>query len=139
MKQPNTNSAKRFVRPVTYGIISGAAACFVLLILISIVMGLQDVPQPAVYLIAVLTFIIGGFIGGYVCAMLSRERGMQLGLCCGFCLFFLLMLASLAVDGRGFGLVALTKLAAVLLASALGGIVGVNTKRKFKYAKSAKK
>ena len=44
----------------------------------------------------------------------------------------ILSLASLAVDGGGFGMVALTKLAAVLLAAALGGIIGVNRRKKFR-------
>ena len=98
----------------------------------SAVMGLRDIPQSAVSLIATLIFVLGGFVAGYVSAAFAREKGMLLGLCCGACLFVILSLASLAVDGGGFGMVALTKLAAVLLAAALGGIIGVNRRKKFR-------
>lgn len=132
MKQPDVHSVKRFVRPITYGILFGAAACLLLLLLMSIIMGLQDIPQSAVTLISTLVFVVGGFVAGYVCARLSHERGMLLGLCCGTCLFFIVSLANLAVDGSGFGMIALTKLIAVLLSAALGGIVGVNKRKKLR-------
>ncbi|MEM1483889.1 TIGR04086 family membrane protein [Oscillospiraceae bacterium PP1C4] len=133
MKQPDVNSIKRFIRPITFGVVFGTAACFILLILMSIVMGLQDIPQSIVALTSTLIFIVGGFVAGYVCAMLSHERGMMLGFCCGTCLFCMLSLASLALDGSGFGMLALTKLVAVLISAALGGIIGVNKKKKLKF------
>ena len=129
MRQPDVHGAKRFIRPVTYGILFGAGACFLLLLIMSAVMGLRDIPQSAVSLIATLIFVFGGFVAGYVSAAFAREKGMLLGLCCGACLFVILSLASL---GGGFGMVALTKLAAVLLAAALGGIIGVNRRKKFR-------
>ena len=132
MRQPDVHGAKRFIRPVTYGILFGAGACFLLLLIMSAVMGLRDIPQTAVSLIATLIFVLGGFVAGYVSAAFAREKGMLLGLCCGACPFVILSLASLAVDGGGFGMVALTKLAAVLLAAALGGIIGVNRRKKFR-------
>lgn len=108
MRQPDVHGAKRFIRPVTYGILFGAGACFLLLLIMSAVMGLRDIPQTAVSLIATLIFVLGGFVAGYVSAAFAREKGMLLGLCCGACLFVILSLASLAVDGGGFGMVALT-------------------------------
>lgn len=136
MRQPDVHNAgataKRFVRPIAYGILSGAAACMVMLILMSVIMGLKDIPQSAVSLIATLTFVVGGFVAGYVSSVFSRERGMLMGLCCGLCLFIVLSLANLAIDGSGFGMVALTKLIAVLLSAALGGIIGVNKRKKFR-------
>lgn len=99
MRQPDVHGAKRFIRPVTYGILFGAGACFLLLLIMSAVMGLRDIPQSAVSLIATLIFVLGGFVAGYVSAAFAREKGMLLGLCCGACLFVILSLASLAVDG----------------------------------------
>ena len=138
MRQPDVHGAKRFIRPVTYGILFGAGACFLLLLIMSAVMGLRDIPQSAVSLIATLIFVLGGFVAGYVSAAFAREKGMLLGLCCGACLFVILSLASLAVDGGGFGMVALTKLAAVLLAAALGGIIGGNRRKKFRRTRAGR-
>ena len=60
MRQPDVHGAKRFIRPVTYGILFGAGACFLLLLIMSAVMGLRDIPQSAVSLIATLIFVLGG-------------------------------------------------------------------------------
>ena len=87
MRQPDVHGAKRFIRPVTYGILFGAGACFLLLLIMSAVMGLRDIPQSAVSLIATLIFVFGGFVAGYVSAAFAREKGMLLGLCCG-CLLY---------------------------------------------------
>lgn len=132
MKQPNMQGAKRFLRPITWGVLTGAAACILLLLISAFIMGIRDIPQAAVSIIATFSFILGGFVAGYVSAALSREKGMILGLCCGGCLFLVLFIASFTIDGSGFGLAALTKLISVLLAAAIGGILGVNKRKKMK-------
>lgn len=132
MKQPDMHSAKRFLRPITYGISSGAAACFLLLLAMSLLMGMRDMPQATVTVFATISFVAGGFLAGYVTAAFSQEKGLLLGLCCGGILFLILLCAGIAVSGGAPGMQALTKLIAVLLAAAIGGILGVNKKKKFK-------
>ena len=132
MSKPDLHSAKRFIRPITCGIGLGAAACVLLLVIMSVVMSIQDIPQAAISLMSTLAFVAGGFVAGFACSALSRERGLLLGLCCGVLLFLILSLASLAVDGSAFGALAATKLAAVLFAAALGGVLGVNRRKKFR-------
>ncbi len=132
MKQPDMYGIKRFFRPVAYGIVAGTVACFLLLILMSVVMQFRDLPQVLVTFVATLTFVLGGLVSGYVSAAFSRERGMLVGVCCGVCMFLLLAFTNLTVNGPDFCAVALTKLAAVLFASALGGVIGVNKRKKFR-------
>ena len=129
MKQPDIHGAKRFIRPVTYGLLFGVGACMLLLVLMSVVMTFRDVPQPAITLIATLAFVLGGLVAGFVSASFAREKGMLIGICCGICLFLILMTASFVFDDAGFGMVAVSKLAAVLFASALGGVIGVNREK----------
>lgn len=121
---------KRFLRPIAYGIVSGIAACLILLIFMSIVMVLQDIPDSIVTLMATLTFVLGGVTSGLVSSGCSREKGLLLGLVCGMCLFAILSLASLAIYGGDFGMAALTKFIAALLAAAFGGVIGVNRRKK---------
>ena len=135
MKQPDIHGAKRFIRPVTYGLLFGVGACMLLLVLMSVVMTFRDVPQPAITLIATLAFVLGGLVAGFVSASFAREKGMLIGVCCGICLFLILMTASFVFDDAGdagFGMAAVSKLAAVLFASALGGVIGVNRRKKFR-------
>ena len=132
MKQPDIHGAKRFIRPVTYGLLFGVGACMLLLVLMSVVMTFRDVPQPAITLIATLAFVLGGLVAGFVSASFAREKGMLIGICCGMCLFLILLTASFVFDDAGFGMAAVSKLAAVLFASALGGVIGVNRRKKFR-------
>ena len=124
MKQPDMYGIKRFLRPVVYGIVAGTVACFLLLTFMSVVMQFRDLPQ--------MLITLGGLVAGYVSAAFSRERGMLVGVCCGICMFLLLAFTNLTVNGPDFCAVAFTKLAAVLFASALGGVVGVNKRKKFR-------
>ena len=130
MKQPNMQGMKRFFRPIIYGVLSGVAACLLLLIFMSIVMELQDIPETVVTLMATLTFVFGGITAGLISSGMSREKGLLMGMVCGICLFAILSLASLMVYGGDFGIAALTKLVAVLLAGSIGGVVGVNKRKK---------
>lgn len=132
MKQPDMHSAKRFIRPITYGILFGGLACFILLILMSALMGFHDIPQAVISLFATISFVFGGLVAGYISASCARERGMFLGLCCGGCLFLVLLCAGFMMEGNMFGVQGLTKLASVLMAAALGGIFGVNRRKKFR-------
>ena len=132
MKQPDMYGIKRFLRPVVYGIVAGTVACFLLLTFMSVVMQFRDLPQMLITFFATLTFVLGGLVAGYVSAAFSRERGMLVGVCCGICMFLLLAFTNLTVNGPDFCAVAFTKLAAVLFASALGGVVGVNKRKKFR-------
>ncbi len=132
LKQSDMRGLKRFLRPITYGILSGIAACLLLLILMSIIMVIQDVPDSVVTLMATLTFVFGGIVAGFVSSGYSREKGLFLGIICGTCLFAILSIASLAIYGSDFGMQALTKFVAVLLAASFGGVVGVNRRKKLR-------
>lgn len=132
MKQPDLHGAKRFIRPITYGILFGAGVCAVLLMAMSAIMGLGSVPQSLSALFATMAFVIGGFVAGYISAVFAHEKGMLLGVSCGICLFLILTVASFAVYDTGFTAEGITKLVSVLLASAIGGILGVNKKNHFK-------
>ena len=135
MKQQNVQGTKRLLRPAGIGIAFGAGACCVLLLFMSVLVGLRDVPQQMLSLFVMLAFTAGGFVSGYVGAKLARERGLYLGALCGLGQFFLLALANLAFDGSGFGVQGWSKLAAVVLAGALGGVTGVNARQSVKGVK----
>lgn len=130
MRQSDIHGIKRFIRPIAYGATAGTAACILLLLALAVVMSLQDVPQLAVDMLALLTFLVGGFVAGLVCSGFSREKGLLLGVCCGAVMFLILTVATVILGQPGFGMAAVAKLAAVLCAAALGGVIGVNRRKK---------
>lgn len=72
------------------------------------------------------------FAGGLTASLLSGERGLWYGLGCG-ALFAACLGAAAFFTGQTFGPAALGKLAALLLSGAIGGVLGVNRKKRVKF------
>lgn len=119
-----------FVKPVALGLIFGAVTIFALLFAGSAVMKHSNVPQTIIPIIAIISVAAGSFVAGFCASKISKQRGLLTGLVCGVAISLIILLAGLAVLKDSIGGLALTKFAASISASAIGGIVGVNTKRR---------
>ncbi len=132
MKARNEDTAmvKRFVRPVLVGALVGALSCLVMLLVMAAVMAAVDVPKVAVTPLAIAAGAFGAFISGLVGARIAKEKGWLFGAACGLLLFVMVLIAGFAVlkDVRGASLAA--KLATMVICGAIGGIIGVNTRKR---------
>ncbi len=122
---------KRWVRPLGVGVLSGALACFLSLLAMAALLLTQDVPQTGITPLSLVALVTGAFIGGLFAARTAGQNGWLIGLCAGGALFLLLMIAG------GFALLSdvqaahtWVKLAVMLGSAAVGGIVGINLKKK---------
>ncbi len=75
----------------------------------------------------------GAFLGGWLAARLIGERGLLWGLVCGAVSGAAVLLIALALRGEAPLPAALTRLGALLLAGAVGGILGVGGRRRVKF------
>ena len=75
----------------------------------------------------------GAFLGGWLAARLIGERGLLWGLVCGAVSGAAVLLTALALRGEASLSAALTRLGAVLLAGAVGGILGVGGRGRVKF------
>lgn len=75
----------------------------------------------------------GAFLGGWLAARLIGERGLLWGLVCGAVSGAAVLLIALALRGEVSLPAALTRLGALLLAGAAGGILGVGGRRRVKF------
>lgn len=75
----------------------------------------------------------GTFLGGWLAARLIGERGLVWGLVCGAVSGAAVLLVALALRGEASLPAALTRLGALLLAGAAGGILGVGGRRRVKF------
>jgi putative membrane protein (TIGR04086 family) len=115
------------------GVLSGFAVSSVFLCIFAFVfVGLKTIPQEAVSLFSLISAGLGAFSGGYVAVKFTKEKGMFFGMLVGFSLFFALLLISVSVVSEPFTLESLVKLFLMLLFGAIGGIVGVNKKSRYK-------
>ena len=120
----------KMVRPVLIGAVVGAACCLLLLLLFAAVMAAKDIPQGAVTPMAVVAAAAGSFVGGFVAARIGKMKGILFGAACGLLLYLVVMVAGYAVLKDIRGIYALVKLAIMLGCGAVGGILGVNTRKK---------
>lgn len=121
---------KKLLRPVCIGACVGAVCCLLLLLLMSAVMAATDVPKSVVTPMAVVAAAAGAFIGGITAARIAKEKGLLIGAACGLLLFLVVLIAGFAVLKDIRGTYVLVKLLVLIGCGAVGGILGVNLRKR---------
>lgn len=128
-RQQDSNAVYRIVRPLLWGTLSGIVTCLLVLLLMAAVLAAGDIPKAAVTPLAVAAAVIGSAVGGFVTARLRGENGLLFGAACGLALFVLVMAVGFTLLHQIRGGYVLLKLVLMLIAGAVGGILGVNRRR----------
>lgn len=128
-RQEDSTMVIKWLRPILIGTIAGAICCLILLMLFAAILTMQDI-QTAVTPMAVIAAAIGAFIGGFVGARSVGSRGLIFGAACGVLLYLVVMIAGFAMlkDIRGW--YALLKFVIMTVSAAIGGVIGVNTRKR---------
>ena len=129
-KEDSSVMVKRFLRPIILGAVVGALCCTLLLAVMAAIVASQDIPKAAITPMAMVAAAAGSFIGGIASARIAKEKGLLVGAACGLLLFILVVLSGLAFLKEIRGAYILVKLAVMLVCSALGGVIGVNLRKR---------
>ncbi len=121
---------RRWLRPVLVGVAVGLIGCIGLLMLMALIVQSVDVPRAAILPLAIAAAAIGAFLAGLTAAAVAGQKGLLLGAVCGLVLWLLILLAGVARYEGVSGGNALIKLAAFLLAGGIGGVLGVNMRKR---------
>ena len=124
------HSATKLLRPLLWGVGVGTLIGTVLLLIAAAVMATGILPPSAVTPVAMAVIAIMAFAGGFTSAVISRERGLLYGAAVGLALFLLVTVIGLSVLQQLHGGTMLLKAALTIGGGALGGILGVNAKRR---------
>lgn len=125
-------SLTRFSRAVALSVGVGALVTFLILCLFALLMSVKDLPHSAVSPMSILAVAAGTILSGWCCARILRERGLLWGLCCATVLFLLAFFCELMLLGQPVGVLALYKYIIYAASGMIGGVLGVNHKRKVK-------
>ena len=125
-----TSLAAKILRPIGVGTGIGVIVCAVILVAAAAIMTTGVFPATAETPVALATALIGAFIGGFVAARLSRERGLLYGAGVGLLLFLLITCVGIAVLEELRGNMMLLKALLTIGGGALGGVLGVNIKKR---------
>lgn len=129
-KEDSSAMVKRFLRPVIIGAVVGALCCTLLLAVMAAIVASQDIPKAAITPMAIVAAAAGAFFGGFAAARIAKEKGLLIGGACGLLLFILVALAGFAFLKEIRGAYILVKLAVMLVLAALGGVIGVNLRKR---------
>lgn len=131
MKTRKEESAlSKWLRPVLIGTVAGVLCCLAVLLMFALLMAARDVPQSAVTPMAVTAAAVGAFFGGFISARAAGSRGLAYGAATGALIFLLIVIAgfSFLQDIRGW--YAVIKLLVIVISASLGGVYGVNIRRR---------
>ena len=100
---------------------------------VALIMTGESMPDSSIRVLGPAAGLIGVFIGGFVAAFKNKKSGLLTGVFTGLAVFAVLFVLSMIFrngDTEFFSLKTLFTLLAILLASVMGGVVGVNIKRR---------
>lgn len=122
-------STTPILRPLLIGLCVGVVSCTLLLLAAAYLLKSVDMPLGVATPIAITAASVSALLGGWATARCSGSRGLLMGSACGALLFLIVLLWGLCRGGVDGGQTAI-KLAALTAAGAIGGVLGVNRKKR---------
>ena len=119
-------SLKKLAVSTAIGAGIGMIASSMLIFLMAAALAIGDIPAMLISPAAVIMLAFGGFCGGFSGARLSGEMGFLCGAISGLIFFLAAWVAGGIFETGGFGTAAIIKAVMIIIASSLGGIIGVN-------------
>lgn len=136
MKKDKSQSGgltSKMIKSIILGTVIGAAVCALMLVLVSFIfVKIQSVSEIAIVPVAIFIASASAFIGGYISARIGKSMGIILGSITSLLMFVILLLIGIGVSGDNFGIVSLLRMALMLICGAIGGILGVNKRKRRK-------
>jgi putative membrane protein (TIGR04086 family) len=123
-------SVRQLVMPGLIGILGAFIASVLLLIVFAIVMSVKDMPSSIILPFACISVSVGAFCGGFVASRLYRSHGLIVGAVTGLVFYLILYLIGIMMRQAGLNTSMLLKLILSTVFGALGGVTGVNFRRR---------
>lgn len=120
----------RYAKAILVSVLIGEAVTMGMLFLFSLIICKIELPPAVTDVLVVLAAAVGAFASGYLCGKVAKEKGLLLGLVCGGVMLAILLLFSLGFHQPSTPVYSCVKAALVLSGAMLGGILGVNRRKK---------
>ncbi len=127
-KKDNVNKRSAYLLGALLGVLSALAS----MMIFAVALLLLDIDRAYAAPFATLSLAIGSFFASRKTSKIIGDKGYITGLIVGLTVFVMITLLSL-VMGNGFSINTLFHFIIVTLSSLVGGIMGVNGKKRKKY------
>ena len=116
-----------YAKPLLFGSISSIIIYSLLLFLTALLISKGgNIPYEFMEILMILISTLGSFAGGFISGKFSKNRGWLSGLLCGGILFFIFFICGLIVTHSSLTIITATRGIAIILASTIGGIIGIS-------------
>lgn len=129
MNENNSLKLQDYIKPFIFGTVSGTVLILVLFALFAVAITKFSISAGILSLLVVIAGGLGAFLAGYIASRAIGRKGLVIGLVSGVIFVVILAISSLASAGNFGGGQSLTKFIVILAAAALGGVLGVNSKK----------
>lgn len=129
MNENNSLKLQDYIKPFIFGTVSGTVLILVLFALFAVAITKFSISAGILSLLVVIAGGLGAFLAGYIASRAIGRKGLVIGLVSGVIFVVILAISSLASAGSFGGGQSLTKFIVILAAAALGGVLGVNSKK----------
>jgi putative membrane protein (TIGR04086 family) len=89
-----------------------------------------DTPEAIVSLMSSVALCVGAYSGGYISSRRRRQNGLITGLICGVIIYLVIFLVGVILSRVSISFGFFSKLIMVIACGAIGGVIGVNSKKK---------
>ncbi|MBQ8176189.1 MAG: TIGR04086 family membrane protein [Oscillospiraceae bacterium] len=131
-KTPEERLRKERITAIVYSILACVGAVFITALIFSSIATIIDFDDGAFTLMSSAALCAGCFGASFTAAKRRKKDGLKTGLLCGIIIFGVTLLLGL-IFVRSFSVGGFfTKILIILICSSLGGIIGVNSPRRFR-------
>ncbi len=121
-----------YIKPLGIGVAVGLLLTALCMVLFAAILAAYDVFDFLVTVFSLTALVLGAVAAGFTASKLYGKNGLLIGMVVGVVLFALILLVSLAINPQSVTIQTLIKLVVTVLCAGLGGILGVNLKRRKK-------
>lgn len=125
-----TGSVSQSYRTVAIACLIGILITAAVLLLSAVVISSVDFPQSGIAPVAIVAAVLGCFVAGLFCGHATKSAGLLYGLACGSAIYLLTLLCEFSFLGGQIGVLALYKYVICATSAMIGGVLGVNHRRK---------
>lgn len=119
------------LKAILFGVAVGAAICAGFLFLFAFLfVAVKSIPQFMIQTTALVCSSVGAFVSGYISIRIYHSKGLVCGAFAGFLLFAIITLIAFIISRDKFTYITLIRLLAMVFFGAVGGILGVNKRRR---------
>ncbi|MGN0602132.1 MAG: TIGR04086 family membrane protein [Oscillospiraceae bacterium] len=107
----------------------GFVVIFLCVLFFAFIVTKIDATDKVINVLSGIALCVGAYAGGYISAKKRRKNGLLMGILCGLFMFLIILVAGSFFVKTTSGFSPSIKLILTLVCGAIGGIVGVNSKR----------